>query len=88
VLDSDAGTVTVTLEATLQHGCAPAACDYDDVTNDTFGVASLVSAAAPANDMWIDHAEKTALYTYVMIRVAAATGGNTGDWTIRGGVMY
>jgi len=88
ILDCVAGTVTATVEATMQTGCAPAACTYEDVTNDTFGVASLISAAAPATDMWVDNAEKTALYKYIMIRIAAATGGNTGDWTIYASKLY
>jgi len=43
-------TITVTIEATIQDdGTAPASCEYEDVTNDWFGVASLVDD----NALWI-----------------------------------
>lgn len=82
-LDCDAGTVTVTIEGTLQDdGTAPASCTYQDITSDTFGVTSLVASAGSASDMWIDNSEKLACFKYVRIKVVAATGGTTGDWTI------
>jgi len=82
ILDSDAGTVTATAYGTIQNDCAPAACDYSDITSDTFGVVSLVSAAAPATDLWVDDSNKLKGYKYVYISIVAATAGNTGDWRI------
>lgn len=82
-LGCTAGTVTVTIEGTLQDdGTVAASCDYQDITNDTFGVASLVATASTAEDMWIDNSEKLALFRYLKIKVVAATTANTGDWTI------
>jgi len=82
-LDCAAGTVTAICEMTLQDdGTAPAACAYQDVTLDLFGVASLISAAAPAVDMWLDDTGALASAKYVRISITPATGGNTGDWTI------
>ena len=82
-LDCVAGTVTATVEGTLQDdGTAPAACAYQDVTNDLFGVASLVSAAAPAADTWIDDTGATGLYKYLRIVIVANTGAASGDWAI------
>ena len=82
-LDCAALTVTATCWMTLQDdGTAPAACAYQDVTNDLFGVASLIAAAAPAADMWLDDSGALASAKYARIRIVAATGGNTGDWTI------
>jgi hypothetical protein len=80
-MDCDAVTVTATLEASFQDdGTAQATCAYQDVTNDLFGVASLVAAAAPATDMWVIDTPFPA--KYLRIKIVAATGGNTGDWTI------
>jgi hypothetical protein len=88
-LDCAAGTVTVTIEGTvMDDGTAPASCTYIDITNDTFGVASLVAAAGAASDLWIDNSEKLSLFKYVRIRVVAATGGNTGDWRIDYKALY
>lgn len=82
-LDCVAGTVTATIWKTLQDdGTAPAACAYINSTMDLFGVASLVSAAAPAADIWTDDTGALSDAKYLRIRIVAATGGNTGDWTI------
>jgi hypothetical protein len=82
-LDCVAGTVTATCAISLDDtGAAPAAVAYEDVTLDFFGVASLVSAAAPATDVWLDDTGAFASAKYVRIRIVAATGGATGDWLI------
>ena len=81
-LDCAAITVTATCWGTVQDdGTAPAACAYQDVTNDLFGVASLVAAAAPIEDIWAADTG-AAGFKYMRIRIVAATGGATGDWTI------
>jgi hypothetical protein len=80
------GTVTATCWMTLQDdGTAPAACAYQDVTNDLFGVVNLQAAAGAVADMWLDDAGAMASAKYVRIRIIAATGGaaaQLGDWTI------
>lgn len=82
-LDCTAGTVVATVEGSMQDdGSAPASCTYADVTLDTFGVASLVSAAAPASDEWVDDANVLGGFKYVRVKIVAATGATTGDWTI------
>ena len=81
-LDCVALTVTATCWTTLQDdGTAPAGCLYENSTNDLFGVASLIAAAGPAADTWIADVGLGPV-KYVRIRIIAATGGATGDWTI------
>lgn len=84
-LNCGLGTVTATCWMTQQDdGTAPAACAYQDVTNDLFGVVSLVSAAAAVSDMWVADTG-VAPAKYLRIRIVAATGGagaQLGDWTI------
>jgi hypothetical protein len=88
LLDCAAGTVTATVWATwLDDGTAPAACPYENVTM-LFGVASLISAAAPATTYWVDDTGALGTAKYVQIQIAAATGGNTGDWAIHHQRMY
>jgi hypothetical protein len=88
ILDCVAGTVTATFHGTVQDDCAPASCDYEDITNDTFSVANLQAAAGAATDIWNDNSEKLAGYKYVYVQVVAATGGNTGDWRLDWKSLY
>jgi len=82
-LDCAAGTVTATIAMTLDDtGAAPAACAYEDVTLQIFGIASLISAAAPVTDVWLDDTSALGSAKYVRIQIVANTGGNTGDWLI------
>jgi hypothetical protein len=76
-----AGTVTATLEASMQDdGTAQASCAYQDVTNDLFGVANLQAAAGTASDMWvIDTPFPT---KFLRVKIVYATGANSGDATI------
>ncbi len=78
-LDSDNGTVTATIECTLEPDCAPAACAWFDATFDTFGVNSLISAAAPAVDQWIDNDQKLAACTYTALVIVYNTGAANDD---------
>ena len=77
VLNGGSGSVTVTVEATLQDdGTDPASCSYEDVTNDLFGVASFT-----ASDMAI--ISNPVPFKYLRIKVVASTGGaNDADWTV------
>lgn len=88
-LDCGLGTVTATVEASLQDdGSAPAACAYIDVTNAWFGVASLVSAAAPAAAYWD---QENLAVKYVRVVIVANTGGagaQLGDWAIYSKQLY
>ncbi len=79
-LDCDGGTVTASVECSLQTG-APATLVYHDVTN-AFGIASLVATAGAASDLWIDNAGKLNTCTYVLIRIDATGTTNTGDWRV------
>ena len=79
-LDCDAGTVTATIEGSYQDdGTAQAACNYDDVTFALTGAVSLISAAAPANAMWIIDTPQS--FKYLRLAVIYATGATTGDAT-------
>jgi hypothetical protein len=80
-LDCDAGAVTATVEASFQDdGTAGDSADYVDVTNDLFGVASLVASAGAASDLWVIDTPFPA--KFLRIKIVYATGGNTGDATI------
>lgn len=80
------GTVTATVWGSmLSDGTVPAACPFQDMTNDVFGVAQLQAAAGAAADMWIDNDGVLGLCKYVRVRIVAATGGvgaQLGDWQI------
>jgi len=81
LLDCVAGTVTVTLDGTVEDAATGAAVTrWQDVTNDLFGVANLQAAAAPAEDIWV--IDTACPFTWLRIQVVANTGANTGDWTI------
>jgi hypothetical protein len=84
-LSGGSGTVTVTVEGTIQDdGTAQASCTYQDITNDTFGQANFT-----ATDMLIDNGEKLAAFHFVRVKVVAATGGaNDADWTIYSKKLY
>jgi len=94
-LGCDNGTVTADVQCTLQDdGTAPAACDYDDVTMDAFGVAQLQSncggGAATADDIWIANIDTLGLCKYVRVHVEFATGNanDDGDATIFAKWLY
>lgn len=87
--DGGSGTVTVTIEATMQDdGTAPASCTYEDVTLSLFNAASFVTTTADIYSL-IDNSEVLSLYKYVKIKVVAdTTGANDADWTIRSKKVY
>ncbi len=84
-INGGSGTVTVTIEGTIQDdGTAAASCTYQDIGSATFGAASWTADA-----MLIDNAEKLACYKYIKIKVVASTGGaDDGDWTIYAKRLY
>jgi hypothetical protein len=85
LLDCDAGTVTATIEASTNNAETAAnvpSGEWKDVTNATFGVVSLISAAAAATAEWVDDAGFLGGFNWVRVKIVAATGGTTGDYTI------
>lgn len=83
-LDSGSGSVTVTVEATIQDGSDITALDYLDLTNDVFGAASFTADAFLG-----DNAGKLGLSTYFRIKVVANTSGaNDANWTVDAKRIY
>jgi hypothetical protein len=83
-LSGGSGTITVTVEGTLQDdGTAAASCTYQDITSATFGQVSYT-----ATNMLIDNGEKLACFKYVRLKVVAASGANNADWTIYSKQLY
>jgi len=76
--------ITMTIEMTAQgDGTAKESCDYDDVTNDLTGAATITAAAGANNDDYlIDNGGimGCAKWVHVQVVVDATTG--TADWTI------
>jgi hypothetical protein len=69
-------TLTMTMECSIQDdGTAPASCTYQDVTNDLFGVASVVDA----DDMWI--VDTPMSFKYCRLTYVTAGGNNDADLT-------
>lgn len=81
-----AGTVTLTIEGTLQDdGTAQASCTYADITNAVFGVAGVVATAGAATVSLFDLAQYLGAFKYVRVKIISATtgaGAQLGDWTI------
>lgn len=79
VISGGSGTVTVTLEGTMQDdGTNYDLCDYDDITQDVVGVPNIT-----ASDMFNDSDDFMSNCKYIRVKVVASTGGaNDGDWTI------
>lgn len=79
ILDVGSGALTCTIWASMQDdGTAPAACQYQDVTNAICGAATVVASGTFFNE------ELLAIAKYIRIRVIAATGGaNDADWNIQ-----
>jgi len=78
-LDGGSGSVTVTIECTIQDdGTAQASCSYVDVTSDVAGVASWT-----ATFLFTDNDQKLGACKYVRYKVVAATAAsNDADWTL------
>jgi len=76
--------LTVTFECTVQDdGTAPASCTYQDLTNDLFGVASVVDS----DDMWI--VSSTLPMKYCRIKyVTSNDSGNDADLTVFYKLVY
>ena len=76
--------LTVTFECTVQDdGTAPASCTYQDLTNDLFGIASVVDS----DDMWI--VSSTLPMKYCRIKyVTSNDSGNDADLTVFYKLVY
>lgn len=79
LLNGGSGTVTVTVEASLQDATTGAlATNYVDITNTMFGAASYTASA-----ILFDSAELASVIKWLKIKVVAATtGANDADWSI------
>jgi len=85
LLSCAAGTVTATLESAIRNVPDPAnvpVADWDDTTNDTFGVASLIAAATAADDTWIDNLGILGLTRHSRIKIAVGTTATTVVWSV------
>lgn len=75
-----AGTVTLTVEGTLQDDdTAAASCTYADITNAVFGVASVVATAGDATVSLFDTNKLLGGFKYVRVKIVYNTTANTGD---------
>lgn len=77
------GHISITCEGTLQNGVEREDCSYQDITSDTFTVASGVS-----DDLWIDDAEKLACFKYVRLKVECSSGDDTCDYKLYRKKLY
>lgn len=82
VLDNGSGTVTVTIEASMQDdGTAASSAAYVDVTQAVFGQASFTGADSPA--YIVDDVGMLATAKFIKVKVVTSTGGsNDADFTI------
>jgi hypothetical protein len=78
-LDGGSGTVTVTIECSIQDdGTAQASCSYVDVNTSVAGVANWT-----ATFLFTDNDQKLAACKYVRYKVVAATAAaDDADWTL------
>ena len=85
VLNGGSGTVTVTVDCTMQDdGTAPASCNYQDVSNTVYGAANWTASAVLFDSNYILGQCK-----YVRIKVVADTSGaDDADWTIFAKRLY
>lgn len=81
-LSCTAGTVTATIEGSVEADKSEDDATYDDMTNEVFGVMSLVASAGSAADVWIDDLGALGCCKYVRVKIVAATGADTGDWKL------
>jgi len=84
VLDGGSGTVTATLQGTIQDdGTAAASCTYDG-TDITIGGASSWTADA----LLLDDAGIFGCLHYLRIKIVANSGADDADWTILDKALY
>jgi hypothetical protein len=83
-LSGGSGSVTVTVEGTIQPDLAAPSCTYHDITNTLYGVANWT-----ANAIALDTGRVAGECRFVRIKVIAATGGaNDGDWKVDSKKVY
>jgi len=71
IIDGGSGSVTIKIYASAQFTDGdPSLLDYDDVTNDWFGTATIT-----ASDLLGDHLGLSSGCTWVHVEIVAATGG-------------
>lgn len=79
ILDGGSDTVTATIEGTMQDdGTAAASCSYNDVSA-LWGAANWVADA-----ILTDGDNVGGQFKYLRIKIVAASGDDTADWTIYG----
>jgi hypothetical protein len=79
ILSGGSGTVTVTVEGTIQDdGTAQASCTYADITNAIYGAANFTASA-----VLYDSDKESGIFKYIRVKVVASTtGADDADWTI------
>jgi hypothetical protein len=78
VISGGSGSVTITLEATMDGDSDDASTNWTDVTFTNFGVANITTSS-----ILTDTANRLPCYSLCRWKVVASTGGaNDGDWTI------
>ena len=89
--DLDGGTsgntMIIKLYGTMQKdGTDPEDCEYDDITNDTFGVASISCPGGVTKQVrWIDNGNELGANKYIMLEIVHTTGGGQdASWLIHG----
>jgi hypothetical protein len=76
--------ITMTIEMTAQDdGTAKESCDYDDITNDLVGAATITAAAGADNDDYlVDNGGIMGCAKWVHVKVIVAATTGTADWTL------
>ena len=79
LLNGGSGTVTVTIEGTMQDdGTAQASCTYIDQTSEVYGTASYTASA-----ILLDTSHVAGQFKYLRVKVVASTtGADDADWTV------
>lgn len=85
ILDGGSGTVTATVEGTVQDdGTVASSCTYVDVTSAAYGTDSYID-----DEVLIDDTSFFSNFRYVRVKVVASTtGSNDADWTIYSRKVY
>ena len=85
ILNGGSGTVTVSVEGTIQDdGTAPASCSYIDIGSTLYSAATWTADAVE-----LDTKRIAGQCKYIRIKVVASTGGaDNSDWTIYAKQVY
>lgn len=75
-LDGGSGSVTVTIEGSVENENTPASAAYQDITSSFFGVASITASGMFIFDTPVP-------FRWIRVKVVANTAGaDDADWTI------